>query len=336
MDNGKYFLTAAGVVEMLMRHSANFTESASIAGSALSAAKTLVTTEDAVKKMALAGAMELPTKILAYAGDGEKAEPSLVRYCLGLMRNLCADDLRKTKLVDDGVMSQMLGVMSIDKYAADALLMEHGCACLAAMSLRQPTNAARIASAGAAEIIVKGMKRHERAGGLQRQCALCIRNIAGRCPELCPLLLDAGVEDVLRVAGRLQEAVDEAYGALRDLNCEVNRVKINADGTIEAAVEQFGEKKANVKAVWDDSTENTDISNIEQRIEQAAQAPFAGGHGAQRPTGANVSYAPGNKKPFDDEQIDHFPEDEVEDIDMGARSAATETKNASSCCDHCD
>lgn len=331
MDNGKYFLTAPGVVEMLMGHSANFESSPSIAGSALSAAKTLVTTEDAVKKMASAGAMDLPTKILAYAGDGSEmnqADVGLVRYCLGLMRNLCADDIRKNKLVDDGTMGQMLGVMSIEKYAQDPVLMEHGCACLAAMSLRQPANAARIAQAHATVIMVKAMRRHERAGGLQRQCALCIRNIAGRCPELAPMLLDAGVEDVLRMAGRLQEAVDEAYGALRDLNCEVNRVKINADGTVEAAVEQFGEKKTSFKAVWDDSTKDTDTSNIEQRIEEAAQAPFADGHGAQRPaaTGTNVTYAASNKKPFEDEQIDHWDED-VEG------TGATEKK--SGCCDDC-
>lgn len=336
MDNGKYFLTAPGVVEMLMGHSANFASSPSIAGSALAAAKTLVTTEDAVKKMASAGAMELPTKILAYAGDGaDQAEVSLVRSCLGLMRNLCADDIRKNKLVDDGTMSQMLGVMSMEKYALDAVLMEHGCACLAAMSLRQPVNASRIAQAGATEIMVKSMRRHERAGGLQRQCALCIRNIAGRCPELAPMLLDAGVEDVLRMAGRLQEAVDEAYGALRDLNCEVNRVKINADGSVEAAVEQFGEKKASFKAVWSDSAENTDTSNIEERIEAAAQAPFAGGHGAQRPTGTNVSYATGNKKPFEDEQIDHFPEDEHE-LEAGSGASVAGTKERQSgCCDDC-
>lgn len=311
MDNGKFFLSAPGVVQALMKLSANFESSPSTAGSALSAAKTLVTTEDAVKKMAAHGAMELPTKILAYADSGA-AEPSLVRYCLGLTRNLCADDARKNRLVDDGTMQQMLGVMSAEKYAADTMLMEHGCACLAAMSLRQPQNAEKIAKCGAPEIIVKAMRRYERAGGLQRQSALCLRNIAGRCPELHPMLLDAGCEEVLRMAGRLQEAVDEAYGALRDLNCEVNRVKVNADGTVEAAVEQFGEKKRAFKAVWDDSAENTDpsASNIEQRIEDAAQAPFAGGHGASRPGAGGVSYAPSNKKPFEDEDIEHYGADD--------------------------
>lgn len=309
MDNGKFFLSSPGVVAALMALSAKFETTPATAGSALSAAKTLVTTEDAVKKMAGHGAMELPSKVLAFADSGS-AEPSLVRYCLGLMRNLCADDVRKNTLVDNGTMQQMLGVMSAEQYAADFMLMEHGAACLAAMSLRQPQNAAKIAQVGGVDIMVKAMRRHERAGGMQRQCSLCIRNIAGRCPELRQMLLDAGCEEVLRAAGRLQDAVDEAYGALRDLNCEVNRVKINEDGSIEAAVEQFGEKKASFKAVWDDSTggtENTMPSNIEAKIQEAAQAPFAGGQGATRP---GVSYAQTNKKPFEDEDLGHYGQDD--------------------------
>jgi len=42
--------------------------------------------------------------------------------------------------------------------------------------------------------------------------------------EIRGVILDAGAEDVLRAAGRYQSVVDEAYGALRDLNCEVRIV----------------------------------------------------------------------------------------------------------------
>ena len=333
MDNGKFFLSSNGVVAALMQLSGDFKSNPTTAGNALSAAKTMVTTEDAVKKMASHGAMELPTKVLAFA-DNNDAESSLVRYCLGLMRNLCADDIRKNTLVDNGTMQQMLGVMSNDIYAADSMLMEHGAACLAAMSLRQPANAAKIAQVGGVDIMVKAMRKHEKAGGMQRQCSLCIRNIAGRCPELRQMLLDAGCEDVLRLAGRLQDAVDEAYGALRDLNCEVNRVKINEDGSIEAAVEQFGEKKASFKAVWDDSTENTRPSNIEERIQDAAQAPFAGGHGASRPGAAStVTYAQSNKKPFEDEDLGHYgQDDDLMETGTSNAKAKPESTCESDCC----
>ncbi|CAN0330579.1 unnamed protein product, partial [Ectocarpus sp. 4 AP-2014] len=53
------------------------------------------------------------------------------------------------------------------------------------------------------------------------QACLCIRNIAARGPSLRTTMLDEGCETVLREAGKLRGCVDEAYGALRDLQCEV-------------------------------------------------------------------------------------------------------------------
>ena len=47
------------------------------------------------------------------------------------------------------------------------------------------------------------------------------RNVAARCPEHRLAILDEGAEDLLRAAGKHQGAVDEAYAALRDLQCEV-------------------------------------------------------------------------------------------------------------------
>ncbi|CAN0054579.1 unnamed protein product, partial [Hapterophycus canaliculatus] len=56
---------------------------------------------------------------------------------------------------------------------------------------------------------------------LTTQACLCIRNIAARGPSLRAGLLDDGCEPALREAGKLRGCVDEAYGALRDLQCEV-------------------------------------------------------------------------------------------------------------------
>ncbi len=301
MDNGKFFLAYPGLVSALMTSAAVFATVPTLAGQALAAAKTLITTEDAVKTMALHGAMTLPAKILAFP----QAESSLTRNCLGFMRNLCADDIRKDRLVADGSMRLCVNAMSKEQHSADRTLMEHGAACLAAMSLRSPQNSYKIAETGAIEILVKGMRKHPMNGAFQRQCALCMRNIAARCTDLRSNMLDAGAEDVLRAAGRLQEAVDEAYAALRDLGCEVHKVKIGQDGTVEAAYEQFGEKKAAFKAVWDDDpVENqSGLTNIEESIQREAHAPFEGGagQGASRPV---------TKKPFQDEEIEHYGADD--------------------------
>ena len=70
-------------------------------------------------------------------------------------------------------------------------------------------------------------------------------------------------------------------------------------------------KKQVFKAVWDDSTENTQPSNITERIQEAAQAPFAEGQGAMRPGATStVSYAASNKVPFEDEDLGHYGQDD--------------------------
>ena len=204
-----------------------------------------------------------------------------------------------------------VAAMSSFERNTDPVLMDHGAACLAAMSLRSPQNAYKIAETGAILVLVSGMRKHPNSGGFQRQCCLCMRNIAARCEDLRPGMLDAQCEEVLRSAGKIQEAVDEAYAALRDLGCEVHKVKISKDGKVEAAYEQFGETKASFKAVYDDDNgtavvgaENTPgLSNIEQRIQEEAHAPFQGGagQGASRPL---------TKKPFEDEEIQHYGDDD--------------------------
>ena len=277
-DNGKYFLASNNTVDSLMGLSQDFRNRPTLASAALSAARNLVTTEEAVQIMVMHGAMSLPLDILGYP----EASLPLVRSVLGFMRNLCADDVRKEKLVYDGSMALMVAAMSEGRFADDAALVEHGAACLAAMSLRSPSNSARIVECGAIEVLVKCMRRHSDRVAFQRQGCLAIRNIAARCPELRAILLDAGVEGVLRDAGKFRDSVDEAYAALRDLNCEVQFVKITEDGRVEEAYEQFGgAKKLNFRAVYDDT------DDIVERVQNEARAPFADEMENLKPFAAN-------------------------------------------------
>jgi hypothetical protein len=66
--------------------------------------------------------------------------------------------------------------------------------------------------------------------------------------------------------------VDEAYAALRDLNCEVQYVKVTSEGKIEPMYQQFGGEgtRLNFNPIWDDHTED-----MEERVRQEARAPFA-------------------------------------------------------------
>lgn len=314
-ENGKYFLKQSNLVQSLMNLSATYATHPSVASSALQAAKNLITTEEAVQIMTQHGAIELIRSILSYGcssscshisfsgnddNDSSKlnvnsitsddiqsveavvltannAISSLMRAAVGLMRNICADDIRKDRIVSDGTLDLLIHIISLESYAKDSALMEHALACLAAISLRSPSNAQRIVSSGnALEVIARNMRRYADKSGLLRQGCLTVRNIAARCPELRALLLDAGFEEILRSAGRITDVVDEAYAALRDLGCEVHYVKVSADGKIEPVYEQFGARVGNNMPMRFNPIYDNDDEVISQRVREEARPPLAG------------------------------------------------------------
>ena len=123
-ENAKYFLTSEVVrpdgetiktFKMLIKLSENFKNQPYLASCSLSAAKQLINSEEAVKSAVQHGAMDLPLQILSYPAS----TVSLIRSVAGLMRNLCADDLRKNKLVSDGSLNLLVNALSCEKTMAD-------------------------------------------------------------------------------------------------------------------------------------------------------------------------------------------------------------------------
>lgn len=267
-ENGRFFIKQSNFMQSLVALAKQFRAQPAVAAAALWAARNMVNTEEAVQIISQCGAIDLITDILSW----DESSLSLAKSAVGLMRNVCADDVRKDRLVADGTLDLLILAMTKEVYANDYPFMEHALACLACMSLRSPSNSQRIVQTGQSmELVVKTMRRFSDKGALQRQACLLLRNIAARCPELRGQLLDAGVEGVLRSAGRIQGVVDEAYGALRDLEVDVNFVKISSDGsTVEPVYEQFGAApKLQFNPVYDDNT-----SYLEQRVREEARPPL--------------------------------------------------------------
>lgn len=272
-DNGRLFLKAPGLVAKLMALAAAYLTAPDLASAALNAAKALVTTNEAVQVLCVHGAVDLVFAIVSCEhADGGRAL-SLLRSAMGLMRNLAADDGKKEAFLAMGGLLSMLRVLSIEPFNMDPALMEHAMACLAQFSLRSPALSEKMVQVGAVEVIIRTMRCFPQRDTLQRQACLCMRNIAGRCPDLRPVLLDAGAEAALRAAGMLPTVVDEAYAALRDLNIDVQYVRVDTDGTVKPAYEQFGNTgKLNFRAVYDEA------EDIEEKVSENARAPFALDH----------------------------------------------------------
>ena len=145
-----------------------------------------------------------------------------------------------------------------------ALIAEHGCGAVAAMSLRRPENVTHIMNCDGGNVVLTCMKRHPKAVLVQRQGCLAIRNMVSRNPEIHEAMMELGVEKVLRDAGAFQGAVDEAYAALRDLGCEAGIVKFDEAGT-QIKTQMFGETKAKFNPNFMESCD------IEQRVDENAK-----------------------------------------------------------------
>ena len=76
--------------------------------------------------------MDLPMQILSWPD----APISLQRSVCGMMRNMCADDLRKNRLVSDGTMAVLVTALSTDQCLADSVFCEHAIGTMAQMTLR--------------------------------------------------------------------------------------------------------------------------------------------------------------------------------------------------------
>lgn len=263
-ENGRRMLTE-GFIPPLMILACNFKNDTNVAVAALSAVRQIVVSEEAVKAVAANGAMDLPSAVYKW-----KDSPlSLIRSVTGLMRNLCADDDRKIQLARDGTLKLLAECLTFGNFRQDAQFVEHAFACCAAITLRSPQNSALVVEFGLIDCIVSEMNRHKDNTGLMRQGCLCFRNIAGRCPHLRSHLLDAGVEGVLRKAGTMQGAVDEAYASLRDLNLEVQYVKVDPDsGAASSVFESFGASKPQFNPVFDETCD------LEKRVRDESSAPF--------------------------------------------------------------
>lgn len=270
-DNGKFFLKNTVLLNVLLVFGNSYHSYPEVAGASLAAIRSFVNTNEAVQLIAQHGVLELLVRCLREACSNGTLPTSLVRATASLVRNIAADDHRKDQLVGFGVIEFLHGLLVLDPYRQDAGIVEHVFGSFAQITLRAPGNSQRWMSMGAADVMPQLLRKFADRDVLQRQACLTVRNIAGRCPELHSVLLDAGMETVLRDAGKLPGCVDEAYSALRDLGCDVQYVKVAEDGRIVPAFEQFGSNpgKLNFRPVYDAT------DDIDQRIEDEGSAPFA-------------------------------------------------------------
>ncbi|DBA01722.1 TPA: hypothetical protein N0F65_010132 [Lagenidium giganteum] len=213
--------------------------------------KQLAVTEDSCKQIHQLQGVELLHDIMIE----HETNPTVTKRCITVFRNVAAADEIKEFMLRAGCVERTLVAMKV--HVADASLQQHACATLAAIALRSPENSKRIVELGAARSIATAMRHHQTDTTVLRQASLAIRNIVARSAELRPRILEEDVEPLLREAQKYRGCGDEAYGALRDLGCDIRLMAYQ------------NQPRANFNPV------NVPSTALLDAVDEAAEAPFA-------------------------------------------------------------
>jgi hypothetical protein len=217
----------------------------------LGALRSLAIQDVVVQKMAASGVLETTRQVLQQQMESDPAAIlPLATATVGLWRNVCANDVVKTRLCST-VVPILLPLLT--KFPMAASLQEHALAMFGAMALRAPANAAFLVEAGIVPLILAAIYSHPHRATLQRQAALCVRNLASRSPQLRPVLRDAGLDVALReISARHVACQDEVYAALRDMDAQGNLLLLTVnDANKLQAPATFGQRNSNFRPVYD-------------------------------------------------------------------------------------
>ena len=209
-------------------------EDAHLCASLASALKHTAVNDDICKETAehggVARALELLSTDAIAAGDAR-----LAKACAACLRQLAGSDSNKSLIVNAGGLAVLVHVVNVfgarasDSNCADVdvakyrSVQEQCVGCLAALLLKNPEGAARCGAEGVFEPVVDAMSKARTHAGVQRQCAMFLRNAVVRNPENVPaVLLNTDAEALLRLSKKNhpRECVDVASAAMRDLGCE--------------------------------------------------------------------------------------------------------------------
>jgi hypothetical protein len=186
---------------------------------------------------------------------------NVCKHGIAVLRSISQDDDWKSKVADH----QQLMLRCLQIHMKNALVCEQAVGVIANLCLKQTDNSTAIAAAGGIDLLLQVLQQHVNPPKTLclRQTCLAIRNMVVRCPDLRKPFLDGEAEKLLREAHKYGSCNDEAYAALRDLQCEV--ASLNRRYTQKAAYE----KASNFRDTFEES------DNIQEQMQSESRAPFS-------------------------------------------------------------
>ncbi|XAR72877.1 hypothetical protein NMG60_11019663 [Bertholletia excelsa] len=185
--------------------------------SAAVALKAVAVNDEICRSIAESGGIDA---ILRCIDDsGEQGDKTVARVCCSLLSKLAGSDANKITIVEKGGMDRLIKLSA--RFFDDPSVLQEVMSLISVLCLRSPANASCAIEAGAGDLALQAMQRFPGAHQMQRNACLMIRNIVVRNPENRTLLLNNGIEKIIRKAKENHESCKgAATDALRDLGLD--------------------------------------------------------------------------------------------------------------------
>ncbi|XP_021738477.1 armadillo repeat-containing protein 6-like [Chenopodium quinoa] len=151
--------------------------------------------------------------------SGEQLNKSVARSCCILLTKLAGSDYNKSAIVEKRGLDRLISLCG--RFADEPTVIQEVMYIISVLSLRSPDHASRAIEAGAGDLAIQAMQRFPYAQQLQRYACIMIRNLVVRNPENRKILLDNGIEKIIRKGKENHQSCNAAAtDALRDLGLD--------------------------------------------------------------------------------------------------------------------
>lgn len=215
-ENAKAIVTEGNALETLLNLCKDYSDNSGVLKELFSTLAKLVVRSEFCKSVMDMGGLDFILRAL----QSSVKDKGVVKQALGLIKALAGNDEVKVEAVKSNALEIILVAMI--KHQANSGVAELCCATIATLILRNPAHCTAVMNLSGHQSIVQAMKIHPKEAAVQNQACNALRNLVARTREYAEPILELGAEALINEALKNHPScADDAKGALRDLDCEV-------------------------------------------------------------------------------------------------------------------
>ena len=185
--------------------------------SACAALKAIAVNEEICRSISENGGIDVLLKCIDEAGV--QKNKVIAKSCCSLLSKLAGSDANKANIIQQDGFDKFLKLAS--RFSEDPSVIQEVMSIVQVLTLRSPDHAARAVALGYGTLAIQTMQKFPSSALTQKQACLMIRNLVVRNPENRTILLNEGVEKLIRKAKAIHGSCKAAAtDALRDLGLD--------------------------------------------------------------------------------------------------------------------